>query len=71
MRMEEIIAKALTKVNYDRYKLSLVAAKRAEDIAAGAAILIDADKNKMKLVDIALLEIAEGKIKLEAIKEDN
>lgn len=71
MRMEEIIAKALTKVNYDRYKLSLVAAKRAEDIAAGATILIDADKNKMKLVDIALLEIAEGKIKLEAIKEDN
>lgn len=64
-RMEEIAAKALEKMNNDRYKLSLTVAKRAEDLANGALPLVDLDKNKVKFADIALVEIAEDKLTLE------
>lgn len=63
--MEEIAAKALQVMKNDRYKLSLAVAKRAEDLANGAAPLVELDKNKVKLADIALIEIAENKITLE------
>ncbi|QKG28942.1 MULTISPECIES: DNA-directed RNA polymerase subunit omega [unclassified Campylobacter] len=69
MRIEEVAAKALKTVEGDRYKLSLVVAKRAEALAAGAKSLLDKDVSKMKFADIALCEIAEGKISLEAIIE--
>ena len=64
-RMEEIAAKALQVMKNDRYKLSLAVAKRAEDLANGAVPLVELDKNKVKLADIALIEIAENKITLE------
>lgn len=64
-RMEEIAAKALERMNNDRYKLSLSVAKRAEDLANGAMPLVDLDKSKVKLADIALVEIAENKLVLE------
>ncbi len=66
-RMEEITAKALQFVGQDRYKLVLLTAKRADQLANGAEPLIKADKNKQKFTDIALMEIAEGKVKLDAI----
>ncbi|MDY0264440.1 MAG: DNA-directed RNA polymerase subunit omega [Epsilonproteobacteria bacterium] len=66
-RMEEITAKALQYVGQDRYKLVLLTAKRADQLANGAEPLIKADKNKQKFTDIALMEIAEGKVKLDAI----
>ena len=69
MRIEEVAARALKTVGDDRYKLSLVVAKRAEALAAGAKTLLDIDVSKMKFADIALCEIAEGKIGLEAIVE--
>lgn len=65
-RMEEIAAKALESFGNDRYKLSLAVAKRAEDLANGAVPLVDLDKSKVKLSDIALMEIAENKIVLES-----
>lgn len=64
-RIEEVAAKALKKMNNDRYKLSLVVAKRAEELANGAIPLVNLDKNKNKFADIALYEIAEDKINLE------
>ncbi|MDD2383013.1 MAG: DNA-directed RNA polymerase subunit omega [Sulfurospirillaceae bacterium] len=67
MRIEETIAKALSLVGHDRYKLVLMTSKRAEQLANGAEPLIKADKNKQKFTDIALLEIAEGKVKLDSI----
>ncbi|BCX79763.1 DNA-directed RNA polymerase subunit omega [Campylobacter sp. 19-13652] len=67
MRTEQITAKALKKVGDDRYKLSLVVARRAEALANGAEVLVNADTSKMKFADIALLEVAEGKVGLEAI----
>lgn len=68
-RMEEIAAKALQRMNNDRYKLSLSVAKRAEDLANGAMPLVDMDKNKYKFADIALVEIAENKLILEGSVE--
>ena len=64
MRSEQIITKALEKVGDDRYKLSLIVAKRAEQLGNGAEALID-DTDKLKNVDIALREIAEGKISID------
>ncbi|EPM2802095.1 DNA-directed RNA polymerase subunit omega [Campylobacter jejuni] len=70
-RIEEVAAKALEKMGNDRYRLSLVVAKRAEQLANGATSLVDFDKNKNKLADIALYEIAENKITLEGLVETN
>lgn len=64
MRSEQIITKALEKVGDDRYKLSLIVAKRAEQLGNGAEPLIN-DTAKLKNVDIALREIAEGKISID------
>ncbi len=66
-RIEEITAKALEKIGQDRYKLVMLVSKRADQLANGAEPLIKADKNKLKFTDIALMEIAEGKVRLESI----
>lgn len=68
-RTEEITAKALALVGQDRYKLVMLVSKRAEQLSNGAEPLIKADKNKQKFTDIALLEIAEGKVKLDSITD--
>jgi DNA-directed RNA polymerase, omega subunit len=70
MRTEQITARALKQVGDDRYKLSLIVAKRAEALANGAIPLAEGDTGKMKFADIALLEVAQGKIGLEAIVEE-
>ncbi len=62
MRTEQLNAKALERVDYDKYLLANAVGKRAEEIAKGAKILIDGDTTNMKYTDIALTEIAEGKI---------
>lgn len=66
LRLEKITARALKSVNGDRYKLALIVAKRADQLSSGHEPLIDVDINKVKLADIALMEIAEGKITLDA-----
>lgn len=74
-RIEEIATEALKKMNNDRYKLSLVVAKRAEELANGAVALVNvaeiAKGSKMKFADIALYEIAQEKIVLEGGIESN
>jgi len=62
MRTEELTAKALEKVDFDKYLLANAVGKRAKDIAAGAEPTLDIDTSEMKYSDIALQEIAEGKI---------
>lgn len=69
MRSEEVAARALKLAGDDRYKLALAVAKRAEALAGGAKSLLDIDVSKMKFADIALREIAEGKVALEGIVE--
>jgi DNA-directed RNA polymerase subunit omega len=62
MRTEEITAKALEQVNFDKYLLSIAVGKRAEELSKGATPLLEIDTDGMKYTDIALLEIAEGKL---------
>ena len=67
MRLEKTIAKAMEYMDGDRYKLSLAVAKRSEALAAGAEPLVSVDKNRTKFADIALMEIADGKIRISSI----
>jgi len=62
MRTELSTAKALEKVDYDKYLLANEVGKRKEAIASGADVLLDIDTSSTKSSDIALQEIAEGKI---------
>ena len=62
MRTEQLTAKALEKVDFDKYLLATAVGKRAEEISKGAKPLVEVDTSVMKFTDIALQEIAEGKI---------
>ncbi len=62
MKIEKLTALALEKVNYDRYLLAAAIGKRASAIASGATPLVDMDVKVDKFTDIALVEIAKGKI---------
>ena len=62
MRTEQLTAQALERVDFDKYLLANAVGKRAEEIANGAETLLDSDTSAMKYADIALQEIAEGKI---------
>lgn len=62
MRTEELTAQALANVNNDKYLLANAVGKRAEAIANGASSVLNIDITSMKYADIALQEIAEGKI---------
>lgn len=69
MRTEQIVSKALLNFDGDRYKLSLAVAQRAKALSMGALPLVGMDTRKMKFADIAMLEIAEGKVEIEASVE--
>ena len=62
MRTEELTAKALENLEYDKYLLANAVGKRAEAIANGEKTVLEIDTHGMKYADIALQEIAEGKI---------
>ncbi len=62
MRIEQVTAQALKNVNFDRYLLANAVGKRAEELSKGAQPLVAFNLKKNKYTDIALLEIAEGKI---------
>ncbi|MDR2341925.1 MAG: DNA-directed RNA polymerase subunit omega [Campylobacteraceae bacterium] len=68
MRSEQVTAKALATIGNDRYKLAVLVSKRAEQLAKGAEPLVETIKD-MKPVDIALYEIAEGKIDVDILEE--
>jgi DNA-directed RNA polymerase subunit omega len=68
MRSEQITARALKATGDDRYKLSILVAKRSEQLTLGAKPLVD-NIEGLKPVDIALLEIAAGKVSLDNIEE--
>lgn len=70
MRTEKITAKALKFVDDDRYKLALLVAHRAEQLANGAEPLIKVDKVNSKFTDIALSEVAEGKVSIESFLDE-
>lgn len=69
LRTEQIAAKALARVSDDRYVLAGLIFERVKQLSAGAKPLVDMDTKTSKLPDIALFEIAEGKIELVSIKD--
>jgi DNA-directed RNA polymerase subunit omega len=69
MRLEEILAEALEKVNNDRYVLSVAVGQRADELSKGAKPLIDSSLTKnMKYTDIAIKEIASGALVIDSIE---
>jgi len=62
MKIEKLTAMALERVDFDRYLLASAVGKRAEAIANGAAPVVNMDPKIEKFTDIALVEIAEGKL---------
>ena len=62
MKIEQLTAKALELLEFDRYLLAVAVGKRAEEISQGAKPLVDMDPKIDKFTDIALVEIAEGKL---------
>ena len=67
MRLEEITAKALETVGGDRYILALSVAKRSKELQLGAPTVLNVDLKAYKPADFALMEIAEGAIKIEGM----
>ncbi len=69
MRLEEILAQALEKVNNDRYVLSVAVGQRADELSKGAKPLIESNQTKnMKYTDIAIKEIASGVLVIDSIE---
>lgn len=68
-RTEEIAARALKRVNDDRYILASLVFERVKELGEGAKPLVDMDVKTHKLPDIAMQEIAEGKIELSSIED--
>ena len=62
MKLEKLTARALERLDFDRYLLAAAVGKRAEEIASGATPTVNMDPKVDKFTDIALREIAEGKI---------
>lgn len=70
-RLENVLEKALEKVENDRYKLSCFVFSRVKELSDGATPLVNMDTTRHKLTDIALQEIAEGKISIDKIENIN
>lgn len=69
MRLEEILAQALEKVNNDRYVLAVAVGQRADELSKGAKPLIDSHQTKnMKYTDIAIKEIASGALVIDGLE---
>jgi DNA-directed RNA polymerase subunit omega len=63
MRIEQINAKALERVDYDRYLLSVAVEKRVKELSNGAKSLVEV-KGNIQPTEIAIMEIAEGLIQV-------
>lgn len=64
MRLEKLVAEALKHLDNDKYLLAKAVGKRAKEISGGGKPLVDMDVKVVKATDIALREIAEGKLKV-------
>lgn len=66
-RLEMLTAKALKRLGNDRYRLAMAVSQRANELSNGAkALVVVSDKN-IKYTEVAIEEIAEGRVTIEAI----
>jgi len=65
MKIEELTAKVLKdNPNMDNYQLALAVAKRSDELLNGAASKLNIDPKTIKAADLALMEIAQGLVKV-------
>jgi len=65
MKVEELTAKVLEEnQNIDRYQLALAVAKRSDELLNGATSKLNIDPKSIKAADLALMEIAQGLVKI-------
>lgn len=69
MRLEQVTAKALERLNNDRYLLAIAVGQRADELSKGAKPLLEENTKKMKYTDIALYEIANGLLVINGLVE--
>ena len=69
LRTEQIAARALKRLHDDRYLLANLIFERVKELGNGAEPLVDMDVKLHKLPDIAMREIAEGKIEFTSIED--
>jgi DNA-directed RNA polymerase subunit omega len=64
MKVEELTAKILdNNPNMDRYQLAIAISKRTDELLNGAISKLSISKN-IKAADLALMEIAEGLVRI-------
>jgi len=65
MKVEKLTAKVLNdNPNMDNYQLALAIAKRSDELLNGATSKLNIDPKSIKAADLALMEIAEGLVKV-------
>jgi len=65
MKIEELTAKVLDEnQSMDRYQLALAVSKRSDELLNGASSKLNIDQKSVKAADLALMEIAQGLIKV-------
>jgi len=70
MRIEELTAKVLEdNPSMDRYQLALAVAARCDELENGAVSKLSVNTSSIKAADLALMEIAEGLIKVKGFEK--
>ena len=65
MKVEELTAKVLDEnPNMDRYQLAIAVAKRCDELENGSPSKLNVNTAHIKPSDLALMEIAEGLVKV-------
>jgi DNA-directed RNA polymerase subunit omega len=65
LKTEELTAKILQdNPNMDNYQLALAVAKRTDELLNGSSSKLNIDPKSIKAADLALMEIAEGLVKV-------
>lgn len=65
MKVEELTAKILNdNPNMDSYQLALAVAKRSDELLNGVASKLNIDPKSVKAANLALMEIAQGLVKV-------
>ncbi len=70
MKVEELTAKVLDEnPSMDRYQLAIAVAKRCDELENGAPSKLNVNTSSIKSTDLALMEIAEGLIKVKGFTD--
>ena len=65
MKTEELTAKILQDYpNMDNYQLAIAVAKRTDELLNGSSSKLNIDPKSIKAADLALMEIAEGLVRV-------